>query len=304
MKVLPEDLKSRIVSTWGDNGKEWINRFPSILEKCVAQWSLSLDTPMPDASYNYVVSARLKNNEPVILKVGVPNPELETEIEALNYFNGNHCVRLLKSDRQLGALLLQLLSPGKSLVQIKNNAEATEIAGHIMASLPSPVSGSHAFPAVAKWAKAFDRIKKQYGHSSCPLPFAKIDRAEQLFLDLNKSTKQHRLLHGDLHHTNILFDDNAGWIAIDPKGVIGDPAYESARFLHNPIPGFLSMDNPKKITEERIDLLSGMLHEAPERLLAWGFFNTVLAACWHIEAKSDDWKYSIKCSEIFESLMA
>ena len=39
------------------------------------------------------------------------------------------------------------------------------------------------------------------------------------------------LIHGDLHHRNILSADREPWLAVDPKGLIGDPAYDAVTFL-------------------------------------------------------------------------
>jgi streptomycin 6-kinase len=87
------------------------------------------------------------------------------------------------------------------------------------------------------------------------------------------------LLHGDLHHENIRADRERGWVAIDPKGVIGAPAHEAAWFQHNPIPGFLSMDDPRGVARRRVEILASILGADRARLLAWAFFDAVLGAC-------------------------
>ncbi len=91
---------------------------------------------------------------------------------------------------------------------------------------------------------------------------------------------------------------------IDPKGVVGDPAYEAARFQHNPIPGFLSMPNPRQAARRRVEIIAETLQEDRFRLLAWAFFDTMLSACWCVEDNSDDWQFPVSCAEIFDTLMA
>ncbi|MGA2952618.1 MAG: aminoglycoside phosphotransferase family protein, partial [Caulobacteraceae bacterium] len=39
------------------------------------------------------------------------------------------------------------------------------------------------------------------------------------------------VLHGDLHHDNVLDDGRGGWRAIDPKGLIGERAFEYANLF-------------------------------------------------------------------------
>ena len=104
-----------------------------------------------------------------------------------------------------------------------------------------------------------------------------------------------------MHHDNILSNGEDSWLAIDPKGVIGDPAYEAARFQHNPIPRFLSLENPKTVAERRSEILASILEVDGARLLAWAFFDVMMAACWCIEDNSD-WGYFLSCAEILDTL--
>ena len=89
-------------------------------------------------------------------------------------------------------------------------------------------------------------------------------------------------------------------MAIDPKGIVRDPAYEAARFQHNPIPGFLAMDRPREVARRRAAILASILEEDRWRLLAWAFFDAVLAACWSIEDGAD-WRYHLACAEVLET---
>jgi streptomycin 6-kinase len=91
-----------------------------------------------------------------------------------------------------------------------------------------------------------------------------------------------RLLHGDLHHENLLFDYRRGWLAIDPKGVVGELAYEVGAALRNPCqePGLYAEPN---IIEKRVDCFSRMLSLDSGRILAWAFAQAILAAIWELE---------------------
>ena len=41
-------------------------------------------------------------------------------------------------------------------------------------------------------------------------------------------------MHGDLHHDNIVSAQREPWLVIDPKGLVGDPGYETGPFINNP----------------------------------------------------------------------
>jgi streptomycin 6-kinase len=58
------------------------------------------------------------------------------------------------------------------------------------------------------------------------LPRELVATAVSLFNELLPSQSEPVLLHGDLHHWNILRATRVPWLALDPKGVVGEPAYE------------------------------------------------------------------------------
>jgi streptomycin 6-kinase len=91
-------------------------------------------------------------------------------------------------------------------------------------------------------------------------------------------------LHGDLHHYNVLFDSDRGWLAIDPKGVIGEVEYEIGAALRNPY------ENPEvfasqKAVERRLKGYGAVLKMDFDRALKWGFAQAVLSAIWSVEDK-------------------
>jgi streptomycin 6-kinase len=90
------------------------------------------------------------------------------------------------------------------------------------------------------------------------------------------------LLHGDLHHYNVLSDRARGWCAIDPKGVVGELEYELGAALRNPIDRpdlFASVD----IVERRLEHFGLALGIDTSRARGWCFAQAVLAAIWSLE---------------------
>lgn len=172
-----------------------------------------------------------------------------------------------------------------------------------MRELPIPEPANHQLPTIGRWSLAFKRLRERFDGKTGPLPPRMVEKAERLCQELQASTPRQMLLHGDLHHDNILSHGENGWLAIDPKGVIGDLAYEAARFQHNPIPDFLSMNHPKKVAQRRVEIIAPILQEDQSRLLAWAFFDLMLGACWSVEENGNHWQYSIACAEILDTLL-
>jgi streptomycin 6-kinase len=88
------------------------------------------------------------------------------------------------------------------------------------------------------------------------------------------------MLHGDFHHENLLLRENGDWAIIDPKGLIGDPAFEVATWLWNPW-GVDKWGDYVALTSKRIDIFSDVWGIDRQVLIEWGFFGAVLSACWY-----------------------
>jgi streptomycin 6-kinase len=279
------DFQRTIVNLYGDRGSAWLQRLPSLIARCEARWSISVEAPLPDLTYNYVAPATGPDGAARILKLGVPNPELLSEIDALRVYDGRGCVRLVAWDREQGALLLERLMPGTPLSKLcpEDDERATSIAAGVMRALWRPAPPAHDFPTVGRWAAGFQRLRSRFGGGSGPLPEARVLRAEQIFGDLLASPAGAVLLHGDLHHDNILDAGDGRWRAIDPKGVVGEPAYEVGALLRNPFPALLSWPHPGRFLARRLDQLSAELELDRQRLLDWALAQAVLSAWWCLE---------------------
>ena len=102
-----------------------------------------------------------------------------------------------------------------------------------------------------------------------------------MYQELVNSQRRTMLLHGDLQHYNVLFDNERGWIAIDPKGVVGELEYELCALLRNPmeLPAFI---NPETI-KRRLEILTTALQLDYSRALRWSYAQSILSAFWDIE---------------------
>jgi streptomycin 6-kinase len=219
------------------------------------------------------------STEPVVLKVIKRRGDEWFCGEMLQAFGGNGMVRVLAFEE--GAVLLERLEPGTSLSEMAlsgDDAGATEILADVMRRMnPGPPPASAV--AVADLAEGFRRY---LARGSSEIPRALVEHAQQVYLDLCASQTRPRLLHGDLHHDNVLFDRTRGWVAIDPKGLIGEPEYEIGAALRNPYERPELFASPQVI-EQRLKSLSEALGLDGTRVLRWAFAQAVLAMIWSVE---------------------
>ena len=114
-----------------------------------------------------------------------------------------------------------------------------------------------------------------------PLPRDLVERAANVFVDLRAGAPR-VLLHGDLHHDNVLRSDREGWLAIDPSGVHGDPGFEAGAMLYNPDPERHD-DALLGLVPARVEQLADGLGQPLDRIVAWGFVMAALSEVWTTE---------------------
>ncbi len=149
----------------------------------------------------------------------------------------------------------------------------------------APRAAGLAFPSVREWGEESLRAAEA-----------------AVFAELCDSAGEAVVLHGDLHHENILRSGD-GWVAIDPVGVVGEREYEVGALMHNPWPGLLDLPDPGRVLARRLDILTERLELDGSRLRAWAWATAVLSAAWSVEAGEDP-AHPLACAELLEPLMA
>ena len=288
------------IALYGKAGQGWLDSLPDLLAKYAQLWDLEIGAPFMGLSYNFVAPAKRADRTRAVIKTGFPNSELDTEIAALRHFDGCSTVYLYEADREQSIFLLERAKPGKSLWKMEDE-RAINILLDILPSLWRTYEGDFPFPSVNDYARGFSRLRNRYQGGTGPFDTFIIDKAENIFTELIESSDDPVLLHGDLHHGNILSAERELWLAIDPKGVIGEPCYEIGAFLRNPIPGLLKKENPRALLTQRVDKIVERLGFDRQRVIGWAFSQAVLAAIWCDEDNLSCGNELINCAEIIES---
>ncbi|ARU60846.1 hypothetical protein CBW65_06865 [Tumebacillus avium] len=286
--MIPDKLQRTIRAVHGERGAKWLAEFPDTLTEIERRFAIRILAPYENLPYNVVLAAESKSGEEIVVKLSVPNKELRTEMHALRLHDGQGYVRLLDGDADLGVMLLEKVRPGRPLSGVQEE-QAVEIFCGVLQK-QKPINASPAdFPTLADWGQGLQRIKPD------AMPAERIAKAQRIHRRLNETTAVTTLLHGDLHHDNLLSAED-GWVAIDPKGVIGDPCYE-------PIPFLLNYLRDKEQLKKRIDRICAQTGLDKGRVTAWGFAHMVLSAWWHVEDGTDGYESALQKADYFEELL-
>jgi streptomycin 6-kinase len=252
-------FENNIISIFKDPGKQWLAELPTLVKSIAADWKLTELTPVANLSFNYVLSG-YQHGTPVILKLGLDTPALAREALALKAYANFGGVAVL--NEQEGVLLLEYVLPGESLKSyLPHDADqALAICCEVMSKLhqaPLPKTG---LPHISDWLAAIDK--------PWDMPKAYLEKARKFKAKLLKNKSKYVLLHGDLHHDNIL-RNNVGWKVIDPKGVIGFPLNEVWAFIQD--------------IEKEAPYIANKLGVDTEQVAQWYFVHLILSTCWNLE---------------------
>jgi streptomycin 6-kinase len=247
----------------------------SRLQERALAWSTTVDDVVQTS--NALLAFGHRGDQPVVLKIVRLRSDEGQAGEVLAAFAGRGVVRLL--ERVEGAVLLERLLPGTALVDCDlDDDEATAILAGVIGQM-SPDPPPSDTPTIEAWGASFERYVAT-GRSA--IPASLLEAAQRTYSRLCATQAAPRLLHGDLQHHNVLLDSHRGWVAIDPKGVVGEVAYEVGAALRNPCERPELVASPATI-RKRADCFERVLGLDADRILAWAFAQAVLAAIWELE---------------------
>lgn len=298
--VNSQDFINTVVNLYADEGKRWLASLPTQIEQCSKTWQLTDIVVGKHLSYHYIATAySTLFGMPVIVKLGFDTHALEQEKTSLQLYQGRGCVRLLAADMSQPALLLERLVPGTSLTSLfpAQDLLAIEHTVNILKSLHQtclPKSGilTPLSTLLTTFEQAYDALPQQH-----------LTKAQQLLQDLLENQARLVVLHADLHQGNIL-QTKDGYTAIDPKGMLGDPAYDVGPFIRNPLQLLIEHEQAAALVVQRIERFAQRLSLDTRRIAAWCYVQSVIAACWHSQDNSDTQVIDdcIRMAELLESL--
>jgi streptomycin 6-kinase len=294
---LPTTFIDNITNAFGDKGRGFLASLPDLLHQAASRWSLTIGEPFL-LSYNYVCAATRADGTPTVLKLGVPDRELTSEINTLKIYDGQGACRLLESDPERGMLLLERLRPGTMLAALKDDDRATEIAAQVMQAIQRPLPEWNGFLSLRDWFEELKSLRPRFNGGTGPFPAGTVGTVEGMIRDLFADDRPQVLLHGDFHHFNVLFSER-GWLVIDPKGVTGPAEYEVGPLLLNPWNEIPPETEAIHRTQRRIAILAEHLGVERQRLWAWAVCHSLLSAWWDTKDDGSGGEYSRAWTEIF-----
>jgi streptomycin 6-kinase len=281
---------------WRDvpGGAEWLERLPRLAGECAEQWELELGRPFAHGNVSLSLAARRADGTPAVLKLNFPERETEHEADVLALWDGRGAVLLLAGDRERGALLLERARPGDPLWEVVDDEEATAIAGSVLRRIWREPPTKHPFRVVADEAEAWmSQLRRDWEGLGRPFEERLVEAGEEAARHLSGTQSDLVVCHQDFQGSNVLRAEREPWLAIDPKPIVGEPAFDVASLLRD-----RRWDTRADVIRRRLDLLHAELGLDRERMRGWGIVHALYWGVGSTKVEED----LLECARILAAL--
>jgi streptomycin 6-kinase len=220
-------LAHTVVSAFGDVGRNWLARLPSLVADAASAWQLHVGAPFePGGNVGWVAPVRRADGSDAVLKVECPGHRNPWAAKGLQHWAGRGAPRLLDSDEATQVLLLERCVPGTNGDDL-DVATATEVVASVLAELHAvDPPAKDEFQQLAMLVERFrETMWDWFERFEPPMDRGVFAHADELFASLTSPSTDTVLLHGDLGPGNVVLSAR-GWLAIDPYPVLGDRAFD------------------------------------------------------------------------------
>jgi streptomycin 6-kinase len=238
----------------------------------LARWGLIPDGA-PAVTHSSSLLPVRRDGVPAMLKIA-REAEERAGARLMVWWDGEGAARVLEHDGD--ALLMERATGGGSLAAMAREGRDDE-ASRILCAAAARLHAARDRPApelvpLARWFRALEPAAAARGGI--------VARAAAAARELLASPRDVTVLHGDVHHGNVLDFGSRGWLAIDPKGLVGERGFDFANLFCNPdretaaVPGRLA---------RQADVVAAAAGLERGRLLRWVLAYAGLSAAWSLE---------------------
>lgn len=217
----------RDMPRWWRAGSAWLDALPALVAAQCARWQLAV-TGEPAHGSNALVVPVARGDDLFVLRLTPPGPEVAGQVTALRFWDGRGTVRLVQADVEVGAMLLERLSIGTSLLDVPA-LEAVAVLGGMMRRLAVPAPPDVPSTA-AVVSERMVTLPAEWERLGRPFDAALLDQAMTAGSRLSW-TDSLLAVNADLHSAQVLRGTREPWLTVDPVLLRGDIGYDLARVL-------------------------------------------------------------------------
>ena len=242
-----------------------------MFNKYLVKWKLTADGAPTVTRASRLLPVR-REAVPLMLKIAVEAEE-RFGFGLMSWWNGQGAARVLELEDN--ALLMERAEGGQSLAalsQIGGDDKVSRIICNVVASLHAPRhQPAPQLVPLSYWFRELPLAASAYGGI-----FRQCNETAEALLAMPRNIG---VLHGDIHHENILDFGARGWLAIDPKTLWGERGFEYANLFCNPTAAIATSPGRMRRRAKVVAEAAGL---DPMRLLQWVLAYAGLSAAWKL----------------------
>ncbi|MEV6382536.1 aminoglycoside phosphotransferase family protein [Streptomyces sp. NPDC051773] len=275
MIEVPDAFVRSTVEREGEPGAAWLAELPCVVDELLDRWGCVPDGDVVHGGVGVIVPVARRGEPDAVLKVSFPHPGNVHEPDAFEAWGGCGAVRLYRRDDERFAMLLERVRPS-TLADLGDEDEIVTVAGRLSRRLavPAPAGLPRLRERTGAWA---EELRADAGELTHALPRRTVDAALATLRDLGPDQPE-TVVHGDLHARNILRAEREPWLAVDPKGLAGDPAYDGGTLLKSRALSLIAADDLGAAVRRVLDVFAETAEVDGERLRRWAQVEAVRAA--------------------------
>ena len=263
-----------------EEGRSWLASLPAVVAALEEEWQVRTASPYIRGTAAWTAPAKTAEGHPAVLKVGWPHREARYEADGLRLWAGAGAVKVLRSDPSRWAMLLERCDPGIAVVEsgLTVTAAMEAAAGVVRRLWSAPVPADAPFERLGDVTREWAELVRERMARRRPAFDPGLVALGASLLETLPNGGRPVLLHGDFNPGNILSAARAPFLAIDPKPMVGDAAYD-------PWPLVDQIDDRQANRDVlgRVRFFAPLVDVPADRVLAWGVARSVESALWDVE---------------------
>lgn len=288
---------ANIKDLYQEAGNAWLEALPQTLSQLCKKHHCRFIKAIPNLTYHFVGLVEISpSNEIAVLKMAPTNDNIMREAKWLCTFE-EVVPKVYWHDEEYHAYLMERLVPGESLKFIAQHDDdkSTKIICQVIAKLHAKQHHIQNFKHIYDLAPALSALDGK-------IEKGLLSKAQALFFDLCADNSNDTVLHGDLHHDNILSNGRA-FKVIDPHGYAGDPAFECGPMIYNPGGEYFPNQNAlSQVIDRRLQIMCETLPFDPHRIKAWAFCMTMLSSAWTVQDHGNIPEFELSVAKILDTM--
>lgn len=285
LRALPPDVRANVLRFFGDRGRAWLDALPAVVADLTRRWELRLGgEAYSGGTHSLVLPATRADGSRALLKVPAVDDENRREADALRCYAGDGAALLYAADPDTGALLLERLEPGTPLMRHPDRDAAIDVACGLLRRLRRPVAAGHRFDAVPglvrRWASTLPAGQARHGD---PVPRREMHRVMAAVESLLAPEGPAVLVNRDAHLLNILAAQREPWLLIDPKPLVGEPAFDGGWLLTDTLLADITAEHARGLAAR----IGDGLGVDGDRVRTWALVRCAANVFWGLDAGED-----------------